>query len=294
MNARSITLRSLAALGLALLHGIAPASPASVVQPRAFGHVIGDVLTQRVLLVQAERAVEPAALPAADRVGLFLERRTPRVERDGQGQPWLVIDYQVINAPRALSATTLPALAIATTAGTTLNVAAWPISLGPLTPAEAFGQGELLPLRPDRPVEPLSTAGIERQLKMALGALAALLLAWGGWWAWRNHREAQRLPFARAWRELRRLDGASPEAWLAMHHALNATAGRAVHGATLPRLLAEAPHLQPLQARLGEFFRQSSARFFAVDASTSAPATAPFPLRELGRALREAERRHHA
>lgn len=294
MNARSITLQSLAlVLGLASLFFVA-AARAEVVQPRAFGHVLGDVLTQRVLLTQDARAVEPAALPAADRVGLFLERRMPRIERDDRGQRWLVIDYQVINAPRALATTSLPALALATTAGTTLTVAAWPISIGPLTPATAFEQGELLPLRPEHPVAPLPTSGIERQLKAAVAALALLLLAWGGWWAWRNWREAQRLPFARAWQQLRRLDESSPEAWLALHHALNATAGRAVHGATLPRLLSEAPHLQPLQARLVDFFGQSSARFFAVDASTSDATAAPFPLRELGRALREAERRHHA
>lgn len=307
MNARSITLRS-SAVALALACAVlsaraadAPAAPASapasaahpatVVQPRAFGHVLGDMLTQRVLLAHAGRAVEPAALPAADRVGLFLERRTPRIESDTQGQRWLVIDYQVINAPRALTAAALPALALATTAGTTLAVAAWPISLGPLTPAAAFDQGDLRALRPDHAVEPRPTADIERQLRASAIALAALLLAWGGWWLGRNRREAQRLPFARAWQQLRRLDEASPEAWLALHHALNATAGRAVHGATLARLLAEAPHLQPLQARLADFFRQSGARFFAVDASASAPAS--FPLRELGRALREAERRHH-
>ena len=141
----------------------------------------------------------------------------------------------------------------------------------------------------------MSTVGIERQLKTTLAALAAVLLTWSAWWAWRNQREARRLPFARAWQQLRRLDEASPEAWLALHHALNATAGRAVHGATLPRLLADAPQLQPLQSKLQEFFEQSSARFFAVKPAEGSTASmpAPFPLRELSRALREVERQHH-
>ena len=32
------------------------------------------------------------------------------------------------------------------------------------------------------------------------------LIAWFGWWRWRNRREAARLPFARAWHQMRRLD----------------------------------------------------------------------------------------
>lgn len=268
---------------------------ATVEQPRAFGHVIGDVLTQRVLLEQAGRSLEPAALPPADRVGLWLDRRAARIEPDAEGGRWLVLDYQLINAPRALMSVSLPALSMATDAGIRLAVPAWPISIGPLTPEAVFGQGELQPLRPDRTVAPLPTAALQRQFAAALGALGALLLAWLGWWAWRNAREAERLPFARAWQELRRLQrrhrgeplAAVPQAWLALHRALNATAGRVVHSAGLPQLLAEAPQLRPLAVRLDGFYRQSAGRFFA-----GAPAAAPFDLLELCRELRQAELRH--
>lgn len=268
----------------------APDPNTTVEQPRPFGHVLGDVLTQRVRLALATREVMPTTLPPADRVGPFLERRPPRLEQDGQGRRWLVIDYQVINAPRVLTALRLPALTIPTDGGP-LHTAGWPISVGPLTPATApFNQGGLQAMRPDRAVAPLSTTGIERQLTAALTVLAALLVLWAGWWGWRNLREAQRLPFARAWQQLRRLDPAGAEAWLALHHALNATAGRVVHGRTLPRLLAEAPHLQPLQAQLEAFFRHSEQRFFATAAGAS---PAGFALRDLGRALRDAERQSH-
>ena len=107
----------LAAALLALMRSVAaespptPAAPAATVeQPRSFGHVLGDVLTQRVLLSHAGRPVDAGALPAADRVGLYLERRTPRVEEDALGRRWLAIDYQVVNAPRALTAAALPGL----------------------------------------------------------------------------------------------------------------------------------------------------------------------------------------
>ncbi len=282
-------------LAAAWLIGAQPAAStgaavaATVEQPRSFGHVLGDVLVQRVLLARDGHSVEATALPAADRVNLYLDRRAARIEQDERDRRWLVIEYQVVNAPRALTAVSVPALSVATAAGP-LQVAAWPISVGPLTPAATFDQGALQPLRPDRPVTPQATDVLERQLKGTLAALAGLLLAWGAWWAWRNARESHRLPFARAWRQLRRTDPASAEAWRVLHHALNATAGRVVHGRTLPALLAGAPHLQPLAPRLEAFYRHSEQRFFAAAAGMP---PADLSLRDLAFALREAERRQH-
>lgn len=282
----------LAAASLAGAQAAAAADTAvatTVEQPRSFGHVLGDVLVQRVLLARDGRGTEATALPAADRVNLYLDRRATRVERDELDRRWLVIEYQVVNAPRALTAVSVPALSIATGAGA-LQVAAWPISVGPLTPDATFDQGALQPLRPDRPVTPQPTEGLERQLRGALAGLAALLLAWGGWWAWRNARESHRLPFARAWQQLRRIDPASAEAWRVIHHAVNATAGRVVHGRTLPALLADAPHLQPLAPQLEAFYRHSEQRFFAAAAGIAA---ADLSLPALALALREAERTQH-
>ena len=122
-----------------------------------------------------------------------------------------------------------------------------------------------------------------------------MLLAWLAWWAWRNMREAQQLPFAHAWRELKRIDdpASSPEAWRVLHRALNRSAGRVVHGASLPQLLADAPYLRPLQPRLEDFYRESTRRFFFAE-SAAAPAQpqAAYPLKPLCRALRNAEKRH--
>jgi len=268
----------------------ADATPvATVEQPRSFGHVLGDVLTQRVLLLREGREVLPSSMPAADRVNVFLERRASRIEQDELGVRWLVIEYQVVNGPRALTVANFPAVALVTDAGP-LQVPSWPISIGPLTPTATFDQGALQALRPDRPVEPQATQGLERDFKRALAALAAVLLAWAAWWAWRNHRESHRLPFAQAWQEIRRVEPTSAQAWLALHRALNDTAGRVVHGRSLPRLLSEAPHLQPLASDLDAFFRHSEQRFFATAAGT---APGDLSLRQLALALRDAERQHH-
>jgi mxaA protein len=285
--------RRLAAL-LVLAIAAGTASAATVEQPRAFGHVIGDVLTQRVLLEQAGRPQQPGTLPSTARIDLWLERRPSRIETDAEGRRWLAIDYQVVNAPRALTAVSLPALSIATSSGEPLALPAWPISIGPLTPLEVSGQGNLQPLQPDRAVAPLPTYALGQQLKFSVLALLAVLVAWLGWWGWRNRREAQQLPFANAWRELKRIgDPASPEAWRVLHRALNRSAGRVVHHASLPQLMAEAPYLRPLLPRLEEFYRESTRRFFfAESVAAAAQPEGAYPLRPLCRALRDAEKRH--
>jgi len=263
---------------------VAPAE-AQTQQPRAFGHVLGDVVTQRVRLAQDGRELEPASLPPADRVGLWLERRAPRIELDAEGARWLAIDYQFVNAPRVPTAFSLPPLTLATTAGIALAVPAAPLTIAPLTPADA---NELPALQPDRPVALRPTAGLQQQLRFALFALAAVLAAWLAWWGWRQWREARSLPFARACARLRRLDANEPAAWLALHEAITQSAGRVVHSASLPRLFDEAPQWRPLRADIERFFEASNARFFG--GVKAAPGD--LSLRELGRALRAIEKRH--
>jgi mxaA protein len=213
-----------------------------------------------------------------------------------------VIDYQVVNAPQTLTKIVLPAITLTSASGAQLLVAEWPASVAPLTPPEAFGDGALQALRPDRQAPLLPTAGLHRQIAWALGLLFATLLAWAGWWWWRDRREAQRLPFARAWRRMRRLEvpqadpqagphagpqtATSQDAWFCLHHALNETAGQVVHAGELSGLFARAPYLQPLRAQLEQFYQASSERFFKP-----APSGAEFPVQTLCRALYRAERR---
>ncbi|NMM29185.1 MAG: calcium incorporation protein MxaA [Glaciimonas sp.] len=260
-----------------------------VEQPRSFGHVLGDVLTQRILLDNGDRQFAPAALPAADRVGLWFERRTPRIDIDAEGRRWLVFDYQIINAPRALTAVSLPSLTLASKSGVSLKVEAWPLSVGPLTPELVFAKGDLQTMRPDRPATEVPTVPILWQIKACLVGLALTLTAWLGWVLWRNWRDSLRRPFARTWQQLKRLESADSdsgaEAWISMHRALNDTAGGAVHAGSLHRLFAQAPQLKPLQSELEHFYLQSSDRFFA-----RSPSTTTFPLMDLCRALRRIEK----
>ena len=62
--------------------GACAAATAVVEQPRPFGYVVGDVITQRVLLEIDGHALAPATLPKAERVNVWLERRPARIEAD--------------------------------------------------------------------------------------------------------------------------------------------------------------------------------------------------------------------
>jgi mxaA protein len=271
------------------------ASPglATIQEPRAFGHVIGDVLTQRILLQSGSEDMGTVAMPSVGRAGVWFERRNPRIETDSDGRRWMAIDYQITNAPPTLTQIALPALTLASsTSGLTLQVPEWPVSVAPLTPKTAFASGDLQSLRPDRLAPALATAPLRRQLAFALGLFALTLLVWLGWWQWRNQREAARLPFARAWRQMRRPSTPDVDkeahAWLCLHRALNETAGHVVHAGALPGLVARAPYLQPLQPQLERFYQHSGERFFTARAND---ADASFPLHELCRELYRAERR---
>jgi len=266
---------------------------AQTIEPRAFGYVIGDVLTQRVRLDGAARDLAAASLPSAGRVGVWLERRPSRVETGADGRRWLVLSYQITNSPPSLTTIELPPLTLNLPGRAPLRVDAWPISIGPLAPDATAGGGDLQPMRPDRLPPRASVARIERGLYGSLGALAVVLIAWAAWWHLRNRREAARLPFARAWRDLRRADphadpsaDADAAAWRRLHRALDETAGRVVQHDRLAPLFARAPWLEPLREPLEQFYRQSAARFFG----TGAP-SAPYPLRQFARELYLAERR---
>ncbi|WP_152035388.1 calcium incorporation protein MxaA [Paraburkholderia terricola] len=267
---------------------------AATAQPRSFGYLLGDVISQRVLLRANDRPFEPATLPPLERTGAWLERRAAKVETDAGGERWLVLEYQVINAPQTLTAITLPALMLRAPVASSpaLAVAAWPVSVAPLTPRSAFAQGSLQDMQPDRQPSPLPIAPLRQRLIASLAVLAFVACAWLGWWLWRNRRDAGRLPFARACRALERLDAVQvdrePDAWVSVHRALNEAAGQALHAGTLGALFVRAPYLSPLRERLERFYAQSAERFFAVS-----PTHEPYRLLELARELRLAERRHH-
>ncbi len=264
---------------------MSPAVQANVEQPRPFGYVVGDLIEQRVLLQSEGRSLDALSLPRAGRVGIWLDRRAPRMESDAQGRRWLVVDYQLINAPQGLATVNLPAWELGTSTGP-LKIPQWPVSVGPLTARTVIGQGGLQELRADRPAPAIPTAPIVTQIELYSCAFLLTLALWLGWVLWRNWRAAANRPFARAAREMRHADNASPEVWRALHRAFDRTAGRVVQSATLPDLFATSAHFEPLRPRIEEFFAQSTEYFFG-----SGLASGSLSVHELCGELRQIERR---
>lgn len=263
----------------------APGAAAVVEQPRAFGHVVGDVLTQRVLL----DGLMPATLPGPQRLNAWIERRSARVERAADGRRWLVVDYQVVNAPRSLVTVRIPAWRLAGDAARpALLVPALPIGVSAIT-ARATPGTDAWQLRPDRPAPAIATRPLRLRLLLASGALAAWLACWAGWLAWRQWRDAMTQPFAAALRTLVREDDHRPSTWRTLHEAFDRTAGEVLRVSTLPHLFERAPQFEPLRDRIEDFYAQSAARFFGN--GRSAPAAGAASPLALCRDLRRLERR---
>lgn len=241
----------------------AAAKPAIVEQPRPFGYVLGDLLTQRVLLDSGSSQFEAAEFPRPQRLNVWFERRASKLEQRSDGRRWLIVEYQLINAPQTLTTVTLPAWTLESADGaSSVSVPEWPISVNALTPRASFEIGGLGELRPDRAAPVIPTAPIRRRLLIWSIAFVLTLVAWFAWFRWREHREAQNQPFARALHEMRTMDEAAPEAWQALHRAFDQTAGRVLQPTMLSILFDRAPHLQPLRREIERFYALSSERFF--------------------------------
>jgi mxaA protein len=274
--------------------------PAVVDQPRPTGYFVGDLITQRVLLESAGRAVSPAILPTPGRVSAWFERRKAGIETDSSSHRWLVVQYQILNAPPKLVTVTLPAWVLTIAKpdkgpSPALKIPAASINIAPLSPPGSPTQVGVADLRPDRLPARLSTVPIRRAMTASSGALVLILATWLGWISWRNRRAMATQPFAHALREMRALDDREPRAWQALHRAFDRTAGRVIHSAILPELFERAPQLTPAREQIERFFRQSSLIFFSTPSTTEIPQPkpdTPIKLHDLCAELRRIERRY--
>lgn len=275
---------------------VAPPPPPAVVvpvrspvdNPRPYGYLVGDTLTQRVQLTVDGKPVELTELPRKDRFGVWISRRSARIERDPDGSRWLAMEYQIINASKDVDVISLPKLKLRTTTPDVfIEVADWPITVGAITASLVRNQGGLLPLQPDRPAPTVALAPIRHQLHLALGGLAATLALWLGWWRWREWRASAQLPFGRARRQLGRVDAQSDEAWRLLHQAFDASAGRAIQPGTLALLFRARPEFEAARASIERFYAESAARFFGGRLAADGVS-----LRALCAELRAIERAH--
>jgi mxaA protein len=275
----------------------APPPTAVVIQPRPTGYFVGDLVTQRILLEGSGRSYRPSSVPPPGRVNSWFERRRDALVTDESSRHWLLVEYQLLNAPKAVTAATLPAWRLSikatdTAAPLTLDIPAVSLNIAPLSPPGSPEQVGTRDLRPDHFPPDIDTLSIRHALAVCATGLALTLAAWLAWVLWRNRRACATQPFAHALRELRTLPDDEPRAWQILHRAFDRTAGCVIQNATLPVLFDRAPHLTPARAEIEAFFAQSTQRFFATPGAIRDRSRTPPAPRALCQVLRRIEKRH--
>ncbi|MBS0448914.1 MAG: hypothetical protein JSR59_23570 [Proteobacteria bacterium] len=272
--------RTLIALAVAGMQVDGHAAPdtltARVVDPRAFGHTVGEVVTRRATIAVPDGlALDPDSLPQIGQRGRALELRTVELTRhDGGHRLELKLDYQIFLAPREVRVLELPPVMLQFAGNPrpqTLRIDAWPLSVAPLMPVDGSTREGFGELRPDV-APPLVDTRPMRMRLVGYGIVALLLVGYLAhvyiglpWWT-RRHR-----PFGRAFDALR---GLAPDApllarragYARVHEALNATAGGALFEHGIDRFLAAHPRYATLRDDLQRFFERSRREFFAADA----------------------------
>lgn len=245
-----------------------------VEEPRAFGHMVGDIVTRRLVLDVPDRLrLADGSLPTPGRVGQSFELR--RVVHDstatvGGTRHTVQLDYQVFRAPREPKVLDLPSFTLkfeGQPRAEELRIDYAPVGVVPLAPVDPVLRAGFGTLRPDQPPPTVDIQPERRRLVvyalLALGPLAYLATIHLGapWW-----RRRQR-PFASAQRALAALPTDAPDerwidAWRALHAALDTSAGRVLHVDGVERFLGERPRYASLRADLARFFERSQAVFF--------------------------------
>lgn len=275
-----------------------------VIEPRAFGYVIGDKVRREVhLSVHPDYRLDEESLPKAGRLDRWLDVAAPEVDttRDRHGRHYhLILTYQIRNAPAAPEIVAIPQQnlrILGETQALTTLVPRLRIAVAPLTSGIGADRISATSLQPDRPPVPLPLQERQARIAWAGAALLALLL----FAAWRRglmaFRSRERLPFATAVRELKRLQAGSsaPEQYPAslkiVHEAINRTAGRAVFAHNLDNFLASHSEFAPLREDFRRLFAASGHVFFANAPADAPGGSAPAALLRLCRHCRRIERR---
>ncbi|MFK7996855.1 MAG: hypothetical protein AB8B87_22145 [Granulosicoccus sp.] len=279
------------AASLCLITAIAAADNGSlpVSNPtRAFGYTVGDLLEQAIGLNDGETTHTLQALPDIQREGRWITRQSAELNPTGQ---WLIIRYQIINSPPDVRLVSLPALTLSTTMGSSIEVPEWSFSVAPLTPLVPVAENSLPVMQNDWSPEAPSSIQLVRKMKGWSAALIALLFLWFAWWVARGMREASTLPFAHAYRAIRKHKTNTPNEdeknWLSLHRAFDQASGRSINSGTIPALLQSTEWLEPFESDIRAFYKLSSERFFANDK----PQTL-FELAGFSKRLYKAEKRH--
>lgn len=268
-------------------------------EPRAYGYQVGDVMTRRITVSSPSGLhLDEASLPIVGRLGQAFELRQVSWQTRRRGQHQLVLVYQVFLAPQAVRTLELPPVILhfeGTPRAQDLRIDAWPVTVAPLVPVEVSPRRGLGGMQPDAEAPLIDTTPARLRLWVC-GALVALLLVYLAHvylslpWLARRRR-----PFETAWRTLHTpSNGSAAEqrraALLALHEALNRSAGAVLFEPGIAAYLAAQPRLAGLHDELQRFFVLSRREFFGAPDETTDPQATQQWLLAFCRRCRDAER----
>ncbi len=240
---------------------------------RNFGLVLGDLIRHEIHFgLDKPYRLQKNSLPWHGPLGEWLELREIDIaETDHENRTLYRLDilYQIFPAVREYESRQIPGLPLRIMSGGERLDSVTPeteVAITPLIPARTPDAD--VKIRP--PIEPASIPlHAHRRTIATLGATILLIL---GYLAWRKDLlpflQSPKSPFAAARSEIakaRRAGPDSPEyrnALLAIHRALNKTAGEIVFASGLEPFFRNHPAFAPMREKTGVFFRLSHEIFF--------------------------------
>ena len=270
-----------------------------VADPRPFGYVVGDLL-RRTVHVEAERpwVLPPESLPKTGRVDPWLELRDAQLvtraiaQRTGYD---LTLTYQLLNSPEAMKLLELPRVELRFRNGASAMVQEVPpllFTAAPVSVPYATADRGLGDIRADKPPSPIATRPLVLRLALNAGAIVAILLYFAYVRLCTPLIARANQPFARAYRELKRLRQCSVDeatlrtALRRVHRAFDETAGTTLFAEQLEAFFAHNARFGDLRSPTEQFFQWSRRVFFEEGATDEAPTLEPLvALCKLGRDL---------
>jgi mxaA protein len=275
-----------------------------LITPRLFGHFIGDVLKVEIdVRVDDGVELEPASVPRPGPINQWLELLSSRVESRGDHGATLYrvyLSYQTFYPALDARQLDMPGVTLSFKSGDRIyqaKVPTWSFGISPLRevlpPAResggAYMQPSVLPAFYDTRRDAYRALGLASASLLALALLAYHL----AWWpfAARAHR-----PFAQAARVIRK-DLANEDARrgyrdaiIALHRAVDQTAGHAVLPEDMPGFFVKHPAFARMQEEFTRFFASSQSLFFGDNLVAALAAFSSVDLRRFSDELAAAER----
>jgi mxaA protein len=299
-----------AAFGLMLFAGTLTAADAQVrsvklVTPeRLFGYFVGDVLRSEVdVTVDKGAVLNRASVPAPGDLGYWLELIDSHVEETVGSDTKLYrifLVYQNFYPALDSRPMQIPGLALSFTSShgtTSVEVPAWSFLISPLREVEPeakasgvdYMQPDVTPPYYNLLHERIATFGLSAAALIAFGILAYHLALW-------PFGARAKRPFTEAARRIRKMLGARQDelayrdALLALHRAVDATAGHVVFAEDLPEFLDRAPAFSRWKEEFNLFFQSSRQTFFANNIAAATADLSPDGLCQFSDRLAAAER----